>query len=148
MRIYAERETTLEETERKIAPFLSQLPLTFLKSTPKRTGRHLSPFVLLLLLKGCELPAGWHWFTNPAARREHSLIPTRPPYIHTPNPKPEPLTHKPYGNVQRIRGGLVFKAHRLVYHSTLCLGVIKKKKLNTSPPRNRFTLPGSLRQDP
>ena len=26
-----------------------------------------------------------------------------------------------------FRGGLVFKAHRLVYHSTLGLGVIKKK---------------------
>jgi len=28
----------------------------------------------------------------------------------------------------RFRGGLVFKAHRLVYHSTLGLSVIKKKK--------------------
>jgi len=27
-----------------------------------------------------------------------------------------------------FRGGLVFKAHRLVYHSTLGLRVIKKKK--------------------
>ena len=31
-------------------------------------------------------------------------------------------------NVNRFRGGLVFKAHRLVYHSTLDLRVIKKKK--------------------
>ena len=31
-------------------------------------------------------------------------------------------------NVQRFRGGLVCKAHRLVYHSTLGLRVIKKKK--------------------
>ena len=31
-------------------------------------------------------------------------------------------------NVNRFRGGLVFKAHRLVYHSTLGLRVIKKKK--------------------
>jgi len=30
--------------------------------------------------------------------------------------------------VKRFRGGLVFKAHRLVYHSTLGLRVIKKKK--------------------
>jgi len=30
--------------------------------------------------------------------------------------------------VQRFRGGLVFKAHRLVYHSTLGLRVLKKKK--------------------
>ena len=31
-------------------------------------------------------------------------------------------------NVQRFRGGLVFKAHRRVYHSTLGLRVIKKKR--------------------
>jgi len=31
-------------------------------------------------------------------------------------------------NVNRFRGGLVFKAHRLVYHSTLGVIVIKKKK--------------------
>jgi len=31
-------------------------------------------------------------------------------------------------NVQRFRGGLVFKAHRLLYHSTLGSRVIKKKK--------------------
>jgi len=30
--------------------------------------------------------------------------------------------------VKRFRGGLVFKAHRLVYHSTLGWRVIKKKK--------------------
>ena len=31
-------------------------------------------------------------------------------------------------NVKRFRGGLVFKAHRLGYHSTLRWRVIKKKK--------------------
>jgi len=31
-------------------------------------------------------------------------------------------------NVQRLRGGLVFKAHRLVYYSTLGLRVMKKKR--------------------
>ena len=31
-------------------------------------------------------------------------------------------------NVQRLRGGLVFKAHRLLYHSTLGFRVITKKK--------------------
>jgi len=31
-------------------------------------------------------------------------------------------------NVTRFRGGLVFKAHRLLYHSTLGSRVIKKKK--------------------
>ena len=37
---------------------------------------------------------------------------------------------KPSGqmNVKQFRGGLVFKNHRLLYHSTLGLGVIKKKK--------------------
>ena len=30
--------------------------------------------------------------------------------------------------MKQFRGGLVFKAHRLVYHSTLGLRVIKKKK--------------------
>ena len=30
--------------------------------------------------------------------------------------------------MQRSRGGLVFKAHRLLYHSTLGWRVIKKKK--------------------
>ena len=32
-----------------------------------------------------------------------------------------------YRNVQRFRGGLVCKAHRLLYHSTPCVRVIKKK---------------------
>ena len=32
------------------------------------------------------------------------------------------------GNVERFRGGLVFKAHRLLYHSPLGFRVIKKKK--------------------
>ena len=47
-----------------------------------------------------------------------------------------------YRNVQQFRGGLVFKAHRLSYHSTLGLRVMKKKKvadarlgnLNVQPP--------------
>jgi len=34
----------------------------------------------------------------------------------------------------RFRGGLVFKAHRLLHHSTLGLRVIKKKKKKYSPP--------------
>jgi len=36
-------------------------------------------------------------------------------------------------NMNRFRGGLVFTAHRLVYHSTLGLRVIKKKKKSTPP---------------
>jgi hypothetical protein len=37
-------------------------------------------------------------------------------------------------NVKRFRGGLVFKAHRLVYHSTLGLRVIKKEKVGGAGP--------------
>ena len=37
----------------------------------------------------------------------------------------EVVLHDP---VQRFRGGLAFKAHRLVYHSTLGSRVVKKKK--------------------
>ena len=33
-------------------------------------------------------------------------------------------------NVKRLRGGFVFKAHGLLYHSTLGLRVIKKKKVD------------------
>ena len=33
----------------------------------------------------------------------------------------------------RFRGGLVFKAHRLLYHSTLGLRLIKKKKNRLLP---------------
>jgi len=39
-----------------------------------------------------------------------------------------------YRHLQRFRGGLVFKAHRRVYHSTLGLRVIKKKKHCTHTP--------------
>jgi len=33
--------------------------------------------------------------------------------------------------LDRFKGGLVFKAHRLLYHSTLSWRVIKKKKKKT-----------------
>jgi len=48
-------------------------------------------------------------------------------------------------NVKRFRGGLVFKAHRLLYHSTLGLRVIKKKKKFVCVPRKTLrgtSLPG------
>jgi len=35
--------------------------------------------------------------------------------------------------VKRFRGGLVLKAHILLYYSTLGLGVIKKKKVGETP---------------
>ena len=38
-------------------------------------------------------------------------------------------------NVKRFRGGLVFKAHRLVYHSTLGLPVIKKRRRTDAAAR-------------
>jgi len=55
-------------------------------------------------------------------------------------------------NVKRFRGGLVFKAHRLLYHSTLGLRVIKKKKRGwartlRSEPIQRQGCP-SRRRDP
>ena len=37
-------------------------------------------------------------------------------------------------NVERFRGGLVFMAHRLLYHSTLGLRVTKKKTRKCLPP--------------
>jgi len=37
-----------------------------------------------------------------------------------------------YINLQRFRGGLAFKAHRLLYHSTLGLSVMNKKKIALS----------------
>jgi len=49
-------------------------------------------------------------------------------------------------NVKRFPGGLVFKAHRLLYHSTLGLRVIKEKKkkwpnrLEARPDRHFFFL--------
>jgi len=42
--------------------------------------------------------------------------------------------------VQRCRGGLVFKAHRLLYHSTLGLRVIQKMKEETPSARAGFGL--------
>jgi len=40
--------------------------------------------------------------------------------------------------VQRFRGGLVCKAHRLLYHSTLGLTVIKKKDLDDAVLDNQL----------
>jgi hypothetical protein len=47
--------------------------------------------------------------------------------------------------MKRFRGGLVFKAHTLVYHSTLGSGVIKKKKNPETPPtpENRMSAAGA-----
>jgi len=44
-------------------------------------------------------------------------------------PEAVSIQEQPLGrNVKRFRGGLVFKAHRLFYHSTLGSRVIMKKK--------------------
>ena len=51
-------------------------------------------------------------------------------------------------NVKRFRGGLVFEAHRLAYHSTLGLRVIKKKKKKKSPTTSAWSvLTPALMQD-
>jgi len=48
-----------------------------------------------------------------------------------------------YRNVQWFRGGLVFEAHRLVYHSTLGLRAIKTKKTRWVVPLPNFdSVPG------
>ena len=51
----------------------------------------------------------------------------------------EQLLHR---NVQRFRGGLVFKAHRHLYHSTLGLRVIKKRKEKEGHIRDGITWVG------
>ena len=48
-----------------------------------------------------------------------------------------------YGNMQRFQGGLVFKAHRLLCHSTQGLRVIKKKKRGTL----NFRLEGNIEEE-
>jgi len=66
--------------------------------------------------------------------RDTSLIRNSP--LQTLNPACPPSERGGVGsggvgdhrNVQRFRGGLVVKAHRLVFHSTRGLGVIKKKR--------------------
>ena len=51
------------------------------------------------------------------------------PLLHLLRRFEELEVEQPLGrHVQRFRGGLVFKAHRLLYHSTLGSRVIKKKK--------------------
>ena len=50
----------------------------------------------------------------------------------------------PIDDVKRFRGGLAFKAHRLVYHSTLGLRVIKKKKMDRKHPGSDMKHPGSI----
>ena len=54
-----------------------------------------------------------------AYRRAYGLFFCKPPFRST-------AVADKFSN--RFRGGFVFKAHRLVYHSTLGLSVIKKKK--------------------
>jgi len=51
-----------------------------------------------------------------------------PPVVQGLRLSVRPNQERPHRNVQRFRGGLVCKAHELVYHSTLGLRVIKKKK--------------------
>ena len=77
------------------------------------------------------IPSG-EWFCDKcvAARAPPPVPVLSPPrlegkrQIAPVTPNPHVLLGK---NVKRFRGGLVFKAHRLVYHSTLGLRVIKKK---------------------
>jgi len=45
--------------------------------------------------------------------------------------------------VKRFRGGLVFEVHRFLYHSTLGLRVIKKKKKSNACNTQRVRAVGS-----
>jgi len=64
---------------------------------------------------------------------------------HTGRANNQPVKILLYRNVQQFRGGLVFKAHRLSYHSTLDLRVIKKKKIH---PWGKMAIPHSgIRRD-
>ena len=60
-----------------------------------------------------------------------------------------PLNPYPEEMVQQFRGGLVFKAHRLLYHSTLGLRVLTKKRRPHTRKRRPIakcgTRPGSRR---
>ena len=47
--------------------------------------------------------------------------------------------------MKRFRGGLVFKAHSLVYHSTLNLSVIQKKKKKKEEEEEGATDMGEVR---
>ena len=57
-------------------------------------------------------------------------------FLHSPlcEENEEQLLHR---NVQRFRGGLVHKAHKFLYHSTLGLIVMKKKKKQKGRARFR-----------
>ena len=52
---------------------------------------------------------------------------SQPASLHTTLLEPG-RTADPVADLVEFRGGLVFEAHRLLYHSTLGLRVIKKKK--------------------
>ena len=74
----------------------------------------------------------WRWRKH-ALRRSH-------PVPHTPlRPGGVSCTHAKPRNEERFRGGLVLKAHKLSYHSTLGSRVIKKKR-EQSPPQRLHTL--------
>ena len=59
------------------------------------------------------------------ATDKRQALPGRSPRVGSAVSVPLHLLHR---NVQRFRGGLVCKAHRLLYHSTLGLRVIQKKQ--------------------
>jgi len=61
-------------------------------------------------------------------------------------PRLDPQTRG--SGVQRFRGGLVFKAHRLLYHSALGLRVIKKKRRCMDPSSCWNSTPGSANSRP
>ena len=69
---------------------------------------------------------------EPHLEAEKRVVVSQLPHAHRLQPIQEQLF---YRNVKRFRGGLVFKAYRLLYHSTLGLRVIKKNH-QVPPPRS------------
>ena len=78
-----------------------------------RKGMTLSPFIV--------------WYTSVNVWADLWICGTK---LSTSGRIPKDLWCKSvdFWNLLRFRGGLVFKAHRLLYHSTLALRVIKKIK--------------------
>jgi hypothetical protein len=78
------------------------------------------------------------WQVPGQAMRRSTLSGATDPPIPSTHPTPYPLHPTPYTllhrNVERFQGELVFKAHRLMYHSTLGLRPIKQKRVDPGRP--------------
>jgi len=91
--------------------------------------RHSPPGVrcpLLLRTRYTLEPLAWHW--SHLSFQSSSLRMKKVRRTEGPVPNSAMCTSDTSTSHLRFRGGLVFEAHRLLYHSMLGLRVIKKKK--------------------